>query len=326
MSFKEIIGHEKEIAYFQEVIQNKKLSHAIMLEGKDGIGKNLLAYNIAKTLFCESSSGDACGVCRNCLKMNHQNHPDYNVVEPDGKQIKNAQIEAFQEFVNIKPYDAAYKVILIKEADKMNASSQNRILKTLEEPAQDVIIILVTNNSEKLLPTVVSRCQVIKMNGLSDEQVIKYLQMNHEQSLDEALMIAKLSAGSIGRAVIYLESESFEKIRKEVRELLFAIDKNERSKVLSMCSFFTSEKENILEIIEYMILWYRDLLLYKKAKVKELLIHSHELETIKKLARNLSVQKLIGNIELLELTKKKLNQHSHFDLTIEVLLIQLLEA
>jgi len=248
------------------------------------------------------------------------------MIEPDGKQIKNAQIEAFQEFLNIKAYDGKFKVVLIKDADKMNTSSQNRILKTLEEPPADVIILMITNNSEKFLPTVMSRCQIIKLNNISESEIEGYLNTHHAISSDEVKLIAKLSMGSIGKANDYVTSDVFTKIREEVKVLLMAIDQNEKSKILSISSYMASEKDNISEILDYMILWYRDILLYKKAKAKTLLVHEHEFELIKKLTRNLTIKKIIQNIETIELTKKKLNQHGHFDLTIEVMLIKLLEA
>ncbi|MBN2794861.1 MAG: DNA polymerase III subunit delta' [Clostridia bacterium] len=326
MSFKTIIGHEQEKSYFKKVIRENNLSHALLLEGPSGIGKKLMAFTIAKALFCDHHTGEACDTCRNCIKMNHGNHPDYSVIEADGNQIKNAQIEAFQEFVNVKPYDAEYKVVVIDDAEKMNLSSQNRILKTLEEPAEDVVIIMVSDQPDRLLPTVLSRAQQIKMNGLSDDAIISYLKSHYSVETSEAEMIAKLASGSIGRSILYLESEIFEVIRKEVKELLIAIDLKDQSKLLELNSFFIKEKENIHEIIEYMILWYRDLLLYKKSKLKQLLIHGHELDFIKKLARNLSIKQLISNIESLELTKKKLDQHGNYDLTIDTMLVKLLEA
>lgn len=325
MSFSEVIGHEKVKDYLKKIVKENHIAHAMMFEGVDGIGKSLLGMELAKAIFCDSKSGDACGSCRHCLKMAHDNHPDFLLIEPDGKQIKNAQIESFQEFLNVKAYDAKYKVVLIKDADKMNASSQNRILKTLEEPPNDVIIIMITNNSEKLLPTVVSRCQIIKLNGIREEKIVDFLMNGYDLNEDESKMIAKLSIGSIGKAHNYVDSEVFEKIRKEVKALLLAINNNERSNVLGVCSFLTSEKESILDVLEYMILWYRDILLYKKAKAKSLLVHEHELDLIKKLTRNLSIRKIIQNIETIEMTKKKLNQHGHFDLTTEVMLIKLLE-
>lgn len=325
MSFNLVIGHNKEIEYLKTVIKNNKLPHAIMLEGAEGIGKNTLGKTLAQAIFCDSENGDACGVCRNCIKMTHDNHPDFLLVEPDGTQIKNAQIEAFQEFVNIKPYDASYKVIVIKDADKMNASSQNRILKTLEEPPAHVIIIMLTTNSESLLPTVLSRVLIIKLSGIHQSLVIDYLNENYDIAAEEALMIAKLSEGSIGKANEYMTSETFNGIREHTQIILQSINAKERSKLLGELSYLSSEKENIHKILDYMILWYRDILLFKQAKAKQLLVHSQSIEFIKKITRNLSLKKIIQNIEVIETTKKKLRQHAHFDLTMEVMLIKLLE-
>jgi len=325
MSFNLVIGHDKEKLYLKQVIKEKRLPHAVMLEGSEGIGKRSLSLQMTQAIFCESLSGDACGVCRNCIKMMHDNHPDFMLIEPDGNQIKNAQIEAFQEFVNIKPYDAAYKVIVIKDADRMNASSQNRILKTLEEPPAHVIVIMLTTNSESLLPTVLSRALIIKLSGVHQNLVVDYLMKLYDTSQEEAEMIAKLSEGSIGKAIEYMTSDSFEGIRKHTEIILNSINGKERSKLLGELSYFTSEKENIHKVLDYMILWYRDILLFKQAKAKHLLVHSQSLDFIKKLTRNLSLKKIIQNIEVIETTKKKLKQHAHFDLTIEVMLIKLLE-
>lgn len=323
MSNKKIIGHEKEIAYFKGLVKEQKLPHAIMLEGKIGIGKYTLGHQLATSILCDTKSGDVCGVCRNCIKMAHDNHPDYLMIEPEGTQIKNAQIEAFQDFINIKPYDGDYKTIVIKDADKMNASSQNRILKTLEEPPLHVIIILLTTNSEALLPTVLSRCQIIKLNGLHQELIIQYINENYE--IDHPEVIAKLADGSIGRAIEYITSENFTQIQEKTKIVLKAIDKKEKAKLLEQLAYFSEEKENIQKLLDYMILWYRDILLFKQAKAKHLLIHSESLDFIKKLARNLTLSKIIHNIEVIETTKKKLRQHGHYELTLEVMLIQLLE-
>lgn len=325
MSFNLVIGHDKEKLYLQQVIKENRLPHALMLEGSEGVGKLSLGRQMTQAIFCDSLTGDACGVCRNCIKMMHDNHPDFMLIEPDGNQIKNAQIESFQEFVNIKPYDAAYKVIIIKDADKMNASSQNRILKTLEEPPAHVIVIMLTTNSESLLPTVLSRALIIKLSGVHQNIVVDYLKAQYETSQEEAEMIAKLSEGSIGRAIEYMTSDSFEEIKKHTEIILNSIHGKERSKLLGELSYFTAEKENIHKVLDYMILWYRDILLFKQAKAKHLLVHSQSIDFIKKLTRNLSLKKIIQNIEVIETTKRKLRQHAHFDLTIEVMLIKLLE-
>lgn len=325
MSFKNVLGHENVIKYFKKVVKEKNLSHAIMLEGIDGIGKEMVSMELAKAILCEKKTGDACDTCRSCIKMSHDNHPDFMMIEPDGSQIKNHQIEAFQEFSNIKPYDSDYKVIIIKESNKMNISSQNRILKTLEEPPEHVVMILLTENSETFLPTITSRVQIIKMQGLKETLIESYLK-KYDLADDQRRTFAKLAIGSIGRADKYVNDESFQKMREHVHSLLEAINSMHRANLLEELAFFAAEKDQIQEILDYMILWYRDILLYKKAKAKDVIVHLDSLDFIKRLTRNLSLRKIVENIEIIEKTKKKLNQHANYDLTIELMLIKLLEA
>lgn len=326
MSFSQVIGHDKSKEYFVEMINQNKLSHAFLFEGMAGIGKSLLTFQIAKGIFCQASNSEPCNQCKSCLKMNHENHPDYMEIKPDGKQIKNYQIEEFQRFLNNKAYDGGYKIVCIHQADKMNLSAQNRILKTLEEPSEKVIMFLISDKPSALTETVRSRCQSIKLSGLSEALIVNHLEKNYNLTEDKSLTYAKLSSGSLGKAIHYATSETFFTIQTEVMNLLKAIDQKEKTSVIKSLNFFATEKENITDIFEYMVLWYRDLLLYKKAKAKSLLLHSNDIDFIKKISRHLSVKQIIKNIETINWTERKLNQNGQFDLTIELMLIQLLEV
>lgn len=326
MSFNRVIGHEKAKDYFEDVIEGGTIPHALIFEGMEGIGKSLLAFELSKAIFCEDSQKDPCGVCKSCLKMQHGNHPDYMEIHPDGKQIKNHQVEAFQSFLSTKAYQGSYKIVCIYQAEKMNISAQNRILKTLEEPPEKVIIILISHKPMVLMETVRSRCQSVKLSGLREELIGDYLYKAYDLDKAKSLSFAKLSSGSLGKAIHYATSEDFKVIQEGVLDLLKAIDQKQKSDVLKSLNFFTAQKENITDVFEYMVLWYRDLLLYKKAKAKDLLVHGDLLEFVKKLARHLTVEQIIKNIELINWTERKLNQNGHYDLTIELMLIQLLEA
>jgi len=326
MSFSQVIGHKKAKAYFASVIQSQEIPHAFLFEGMAGIGKAKLAFEIARGIFCDQDSQDPCGSCKSCLKMLHDNHPDFMVVKPDGKQIKNHQIEEFQSFLSKKAYEGSYKVVCIEDADKMNASAQNRILKTLEEPSDKVIIFLISHKPLVLMETVRSRCQSVKLNGLSQESIEAYLKNDHNLDSQKCETISRLCNGSLGKAIYYADSQVFEEVQEQVLNLLKAIDQKNKGQVLKTLSFFSSEKENISDIFEYMVLWYRDLLLYKKAKAKSLVMHTSELDLIKKLSRHLTVGQIIKNIETINWTERKLNQNGNFDLSIELMLIQLLEA
>jgi DNA polymerase-3 subunit delta' len=207
----------------------------------------------------------------------------------------------------------------------MNVSSQNRILKTLEEPPEDVVIFMTSSNGEKLLPTVLSRVQLIKLHGLKESSITTFLVNTYETEDDTAKFASKMSGGSLKQAIDFVTNEEFKKAQEEVYELMVALTKKDKPSVLGSMSFFNSDKEQINSRLDYMLLWYRDLLLFKKSKVKEVLVHIQSLDFIKKAARQYSVKRLIENIEVIEQTKQKLNQHGNFDLTIEYMLVKLLE-
>jgi DNA polymerase-3 subunit delta' len=326
MSFDKVIGHENAILIFQKMIVNDAFPHALLIDGMMGVGKSKLVFELSKAIFCDTLKTDACNTCKSCLKMIHENHPDYLDIYPDGKQIKNHQIEAFQSFLSKKAYTGSYKIVCIHDAHKMNASAQNRILKTLEDPSEKVVIFLLTHQAQTLMETVKSRCQKIKLSGISEEAISKFLIEEHNIDPVKSSVYSKLSNGSLGRAIEYVTSTTFSEIQAQIEILLKAIDQKNKMDVLKSLDFFLAEKEKISDVLEYMVLWYRDLLLYKKAKAKKLLIHGDSFELIKQLARNLSVKQVIKNIETIASTEKKLNQNGHYDLTIELLLIQLLEA
>lgn len=149
--------------------------------------------------------------------MIHDNHPDYLEIYPDGKQIKNHQIEDFQSFLGKKAYTGTYKIVCIHDAHKMNASAQNRILKTLEEPSEKVIIFLLTHQPDRLMETVKSRCQKIKLSGLSEASVSKYLVEVHDIDLDRSQVYSKLASGSLGKAIQYATSTTFNEVKGKLK-------------------------------------------------------------------------------------------------------------
>lgn len=312
--------------YLKNVSVGGKISHAYIFEGIEGVGKHRVAQYFAQLLFCLNKEEAVCGVCKACLKMDHDNHPDLMYIEPDGTTIKNEQIEKFQEFANIKPYESQYKIVIIDQADKMNASSQNRILKTLEEPPEHVLMILVTANKNKLLPTVTSRCQHLVFNGVERQIISEYLMESHNLTAEKADLTARLSIGSIGKAIESIENEVVVEWRNKSIELFSNLCNNERGKVLAVQRHLSKNREFVMNLLDNMILLYRDLLITKKSKMKDLVTFINEYDNIKRYTRKMSIKQIIDCIETIELTKKKLNQHANFDLSLEYMLIKLLEV
>ena len=164
MSFNNIIGNEKIKSYLQEFINNKAISHSYLFSGQDGIGKKLFAREFAKMILCLSDN-KPCNSCSSCIKFDSNNNPDFLQIEPDGNSIKISQIREMQKNVYEKPILSNKKVFIIDESEKMTEEAQNSLLKTLEEPPEYMVIILISSNENKLLNTIKSRC--LKINFLN---------------------------------------------------------------------------------------------------------------------------------------------------------------
>ncbi|MGN6731308.1 MAG: ATP-binding protein, partial [Candidatus Binatia bacterium] len=160
MSFAEIIGHTKQLAILRSALSAARLHHAYLFIGPDGIGKRTAAVAVAKAIHCEENTDDFCGICANCARISDGNHPDVRVIQPllDKKEISIQQIREIERQLSFRSFSGRHKIAVIDPATLMNLSAQNALLKTLEEPPADSVIVLIAPNSGGLLPTVRSRC------------------------------------------------------------------------------------------------------------------------------------------------------------------------
>ena len=165
MSFENIIGNKKIKSEFIDNIKNNTLSHSYLFVGQEGIGKKLFAKELAKMALCLNNKTENDN-CSSCVKFDSGNNPDFVLIEPDGNSIKIAQIREMQENVYTKSIVSRKKVFIINDSDKMTEEAQNSLLKTLEEPPEYIMIILITANENKLLNTIKSRCLKISFNNL----------------------------------------------------------------------------------------------------------------------------------------------------------------
>lgn len=211
-SWKNIIGHAEIIEQLKKNSVARKIPHAIIFSGVEGIGKRKIAETFASSLLCENLiDGEPCGVCPNCKLMAGKSHPDFYVVEPEAtkttRNIKIGQIRALQSQVALKPVQAERRVVIIDGAEFMKNEAANCLLKTLEEPPGATIFILITANRAGLLMTVRSRCVTINFERLTDEQIKSELLW---RGIDNAEKISIISGGSLGRALKLAESGGYE--------------------------------------------------------------------------------------------------------------------
>jgi DNA polymerase-3 subunit delta' len=214
LMWKNIIGHKEQIELFKSMIVSGKVPHAFLFSGPVGLGKTKVAHEFFKAVNCLESPGYPCDACRNCVKADSGSHPDLIMLGAENGVIQVKDVRAVISDISLKPFEARLRVIILEPAEQLNKASANAILKTLEEPPQGTVIILVSHKPTMLLPTIVSRCQIIRFTPLDASTC-------SEMSIDPVLL--KLTSGSIG-GLSMLDDEDIVFIRAEIVNVITGTD------------------------------------------------------------------------------------------------------
>ena len=323
-SFDAIIGHKKIISHFEEAIKTGKVSHAYLLSGEDGSGKMMIAKAVAKALLCEHKDG--CGECAACKQVDSLNHPDVIYITHEKYEIRVDDIrKGINETIDIKPYSGDYKIYIIDDADRMNAGAQNALLKTLEEPPAYAVILLLANNASALLPTILSRCVMLSLKPVADDKVKQYL-MEHVQVPDyEADVCVAFAQGNIGKAVQLATSDSFNEIKNSALHLLKNVSKMEINDIIATVKSVSEFKIDIQDYLDFLAVWYRDILYFKATRDSNGLIFKDELNVITDQINKSSYEGIENILRGLQTAKTRLNANVNFDLTMELLFLLIKE-
>lgn len=263
MSFQEVVGQEAAIAQLKKAFINNRTSHAYCFAGPEGVGKKKAAFNFAKLLMCaHAKNAEPCDSCPACVKVSAMNHPDVFVVAPEGQFIKIDSIREACRRLNLKGFESTKKILIISEAQSLNEESSNALLKTLEEPSADTVIILLADTLKSILPTIRSRCQRVIFQAFPESMLKKMLETQFKLSAEEAAYLVRISMGRLGVALKYHEARLFERKNKMLEDVLtpgFPLDK-----LFSAGSLERSEKNlKMDEILCVLSSWFRDLMLAK---------------------------------------------------------------
>lgn len=325
--FKDIIGHEQVISHMQNAIRQKRFSHAYLLCGEAGSGKRLAAEAFAKTILCEEGGIEACGKCKSCKQIESGNHPDFKSVVREKATLGVKEIrEQVTADVQIKPYSSEYKIYLIDEAEKMTEEAQNALLKTIEEPPEYAVFLLSVSRQELLLQTVLSRCVILPFYPVATGKIKNFLMEKKGVPDYLAESAAVFSGGLPGRAVAYAESESFTEQRTEVLHLVKRIDEMTMAEITEQVKLFAAKKDAATEYLDMILLWYRDVLLYKATKDANMLMFKGELEAVASQAGKRSFENLQGITEALEQVKQRMKANVNFENALELLLLYMKEV
>lgn len=248
LNFDAIIGNDEIKEYLSKSAKENKISQSYLLVGTEGIGKLLIAKEFAKKILCLGNSQQNC-TCKSCQCFEGSNHPDYFVMNEEGQTIKIDQIREITSKVIEQPIVSTRKVYIINDCDKMTVEAQNCLLKTLEEPPQFAVMILITSNENVILNTIKSRCMTIKFKNISNDALQKYAKENLAiTQMTENFL--KSCNGSIGKAMLQKQNqEKYLKIESLINNL-------ETQDMITMMNEFKIlyDKENINTILEYIII------------------------------------------------------------------------
>ncbi len=325
--FKDIIGHEMIKDHFQKAIEYHKVSHAYILSGEQGMGRKTLAKAFAMTLLCEKSDKEPCMECHSCKQILSGNHPDVIWVtheKPNSIGVDDIR-EQLNDTIQIKPYSSAYKIYLVDEAEKMTVQAQNALLKTIEEPPSYAVILLLTTNPDAFLPTILSRCVQLKLKPLKDVVVKEYLIQSLGVEESQAEIYAAFARGNLGKAIHLAESEDFKRMYDEILHMLKHLKEADISELLDYIHKLREENLDIYSCLDFMQMWYRDVLMYKTTKDINLLIFKDEFSTIKSMSTVSGYEGLERILEAIDKARIRLDANVNTELVMELMLLTMKE-
>jgi len=256
MPFADIIGHERVVEVFRRALRSGKTSHSYLFEGPAGCGRRTTARALVQAIFCLEQGDDACGACAQCRKVAAGSHADIHYIEPDGQFIKIEQVRELQHDLALRPYEAPRKACIIESAERFNPAAGNSLLKTLEEPPGNAIIILLTENAGMLLPTIRSRCQLIRFSPLSPENILLLLE-RRGMAPEAAQLLAPMADGSIQRAM-ELDNEALGNRKTILLARLLKLDRNRIATIFDASEELGTSRDETLEYLDMLISFMRD--------------------------------------------------------------------
>lgn len=325
INFQDIIGQERGKNLLTVCCSKQKISHAYLFRGPAGVGKKSLARAFAALLNCSAANGNrVCGACPSCLKFKSGSHPDFLHIQARGASIKIDQIRELKKLLSYPPFEGNYRIILIDDIHRnlKGKEAANSLLKSLEEPPPYSVFILTADEAGEILPTILSRCQVIPFYPLPHEEVVRRLEA---EGIDRpaALALAGLSEGSLGRAYLLAEREILD-LRREIAEtLVFSNDNPDLDRIFKLCDKAAALKEDAERLLDLLANWLRDIILAGQGFNDRLINRDLQKLTIKAVKR-WDHPAMLEKLDFIQLARRQLQRNCNSGLVFEVLFFDLL--
>jgi DNA polymerase-3 subunit delta' len=322
----DLYGHEWAVNLLREHVVKGALRHAYLFTGPQGVGRRTLALRLAQAINCPqpAAPGEPCRVCRTCVQLEQMQHPDLSIVqaETEGGTLKVEQVRELQRSLALTPYSARYRVALLLRFEEAHPSAANALLKTLEEPAPQVVLVLTAESAEALLPTVVSRCEVLRLRPSPVDEVSRALQASQGLDLEQAGLLAHIAGGRLGYALrLSQDPDQLEQRRAWLDDhlRLLAASRVER---FAYAEGLAKDKDTLRRALNTWLSLWRDVLL-RSAGASASLANIDRESDIHSLAQEVSLPEALRLVSAIEHTQELLDKNVNPRLATEVLLLDL---
>jgi DNA polymerase-3 subunit delta' len=320
----QVVGHKWAVELLKQALASGRVAHAYLLTGPPQIGKRSLALNFARALNCLSDNNGTkpCGQCLACHKIAHGSHPDVQVIEGEGGTLKIDQMRTLRHEAALSPLEGRWKVYIVRQMEQATAEAANCLLKTLEEPPSNVILMLTASQAEALLPTIVSRCQVLNLRPLAIETVQASLKERWGADAKRAELLARLSGGRLGWAVAASQNDAILARRKQhLDEMMELLDQG-RVERLEYAQQLSRDPEVAPDLLHLWLSWWRDLLLAASGSSVGITNVDRE-DALRIQAQRYSLGQVRNFVEALRAAAWRLEHNANTRLTLEVLMLSL---
>ncbi|MBN1937553.1 MAG: DNA polymerase III subunit delta' [Anaerolineae bacterium] len=318
-----VVGHEWAVELLSRSIASEQISHAYLLTGLSRIGKTTLARALAQALNCQRADSKAppCGICRSCQLARTNKHPDIQVIEPVQNHIRIEVLRALQNTAALSPVEGRYRVFVISQIDAATPSAVNCLLKTLEEPPARVIMVLTADRVEAVLPTIVSRCQVINLRPLPVGQVTQDLV---ERGVDpsQARLLGRLSQGRIGWAFAAADSPQFLEQRDRILDKLIDLNAATYTARFDYAEQLSKKAEQVPQILEILGSWWHDVLMLAAGSMTPVTNIDRQAQ-LEQWAARVSVQAATAMLRSVNQTAWQVDHNANLRLALEVLMLDM---
>jgi len=321
----DLTGHEWAVDMLKKHVANETTRHAYLFSGPPGLGRRTLALRFAQALNCQTPSavGIPCGVCRDCKQIESMKHPDLTLVQSDaeGGTLKVDQIREARKALILKPYMSKYRVALFLRFHEANDNAANALLKTLEEAPSYAVLILTADNPEQLLPTIISRCEVLRLRPLRVEEIQRALE-NRGVENNRAKLIAHISGGRMGYALRLIENDALLERREERLNDLLTLLPASRVIKFAYADKLSRDKDSMRQTILFWLSYWRDVML-RTAQAETILVNVDRNVEIEDLADRTDLSSARRVVSGLEEALEKLDRNVNSRMLAEVLLMDL---